>query len=337
MKKDDRGCIGKLKPPVSPQDNGRHSRVMLTTGGAILFTFFANFPRKLFRARWPWIVIWGPPAVVALSCLWFFYRMVYGSGVGMWAPTWVVPLLVASNLTLGIGSLVALVLNYRRLEEANERRRVRLIVAGAVVTELPWLWVLGDAYLPAGPASLLAPITKAITLVYPVLYLAFPAAMAHAILRHRLFDIGVMIRQGLQYALARRALVSAPPAVAGLLLLDLLIHRDQPPELWDLFATRAEDHTHVRVHPLLDWTELDVWRYIRRENLPVVDLYFSREGKRYRSIGCAPCCEPIESEASTLGDIIRELETTRIAERQGRAQDKEAAYAMQQLRALGYM
>ncbi len=114
-------------------------------------------------------------------------------------------------------------------------------------------------------------------------------------------------------------------------------YRDQPPELWDLFGARADDNTHVRVHPLLDWTELDVWRYIQRESLPVVDLYFSKEGRRYRSIGCAPCCEPVESEATTLDDILHELETTRIGERQGRAQDKEAAYAMQQLRALGYM
>jgi sulfate adenylyltransferase subunit 2 len=114
-------------------------------------------------------------------------------------------------------------------------------------------------------------------------------------------------------------------------------YQDQPPELWDLFGARADDSTHIRVHPLLDWTELDVWRYIRQEGLPVVDLYFAKQGKRYRSIGCEPCCEPIDSDAATLDDILRELETTRIAERQGRAQDKEAAHAMQQLRALGYM
>jgi sulfate adenylyltransferase subunit 2 len=114
-------------------------------------------------------------------------------------------------------------------------------------------------------------------------------------------------------------------------------YHDQPPELWDLFGARADDHTHIRVHPLLDWTELDVWRYIQRENLPVVDLYFSKAGKRYRSIGCVPCCEPIRSNAATIEDVLHELETTRVGEREGRAQDKEAAYAMQQLRALGYM
>jgi len=114
-------------------------------------------------------------------------------------------------------------------------------------------------------------------------------------------------------------------------------YRNQPTELWDLFGAKADDNTHVRVHPLLDWTELDIWRYIKRENLPIVDLYSAKEGKRYRSIGCAPCCEPVSSDATTLDDILHELETTRIGERQGRAQDKEAAYAMQQLRALGYM
>lgn len=60
-------------------------------------------------------------------------------------------------------------------------------------------------------------------------------------------------------------------------------------------------------------------------------------GKRYRSIGCAPCCEPVESDARKIDEIIYELENTKIAERQGRAQDKETAHAMQQLRALGYM
>jgi sulfate adenylyltransferase subunit 2 len=114
-------------------------------------------------------------------------------------------------------------------------------------------------------------------------------------------------------------------------------YQNQPPELWDFFESQTKQSKHIRIHPLLEWTELDIWKYIKRENLPTVDLYFSKHGKRYRSIGCAPCCEPIKSEASNIDEIIRELECTRIGERQGRAQDKEAAYAMQQLRALGYM
>jgi len=114
-------------------------------------------------------------------------------------------------------------------------------------------------------------------------------------------------------------------------------YQDQPPELWDQYKSQADERTHVRVHPLLGWTELDIWRYLRREGAPVVELYLAQNGQRYRSIGCQTCCSPIESNASTIDEIIAELETTKISERSGRAQDKENVYTMQKLRALGYM
>jgi len=113
--------------------------------------------------------------------------------------------------------------------------------------------------------------------------------------------------------------------------------RDQPPELWDQFKTSFAEGTHVRVHPLLHWTELDVWRYIEREGIPLVSLYFARAGRRYRSLGCAPCTGTIDSDATTVAEIIDELGRTGQAERAGRAQDREDAYAMQKLRAKGYM
>lgn len=113
--------------------------------------------------------------------------------------------------------------------------------------------------------------------------------------------------------------------------------RDQPPEFWDQFKTNFPPGTHLRIHPLLHWTELDIWRYIRRENIPVVDLYFARDGKRFRSLGCAPCTAPISSTASTIDEIIEELEETRESERAGRAQDKVSEDAFERLRADGYM
>ena len=61
-------------------------------------------------------------------------------------------------------------------------------------------------------------------------------------------------------------------------------YENQPAELWDLYASRCEDEEHLRVHPMLHWTEIDVWRYIQREQIPVVDLYLANNGKRYRSI-----------------------------------------------------
>ncbi len=114
-------------------------------------------------------------------------------------------------------------------------------------------------------------------------------------------------------------------------------YQNQPPELWDQYNTRSDDDSHLRVHPLLHWTEVDIWNYIKREEIPITDLYRSRNGKRFRSIGCVPCCAPVDSDASTIDEIIAELKSTRTSERSGRAQDKEAAYTMQKLRAMGYM
>jgi len=113
--------------------------------------------------------------------------------------------------------------------------------------------------------------------------------------------------------------------------------KDQPPELWDQFNTAYGEHTHVRVHPILHWTELDIWRYVKREGIPLCDLYFSNGTHRFRSLGCVPCCSPVESTARTVDEIIAELELTRTPERAGRAQDHEKAYMMQKLRSLGYM
>ncbi len=114
-------------------------------------------------------------------------------------------------------------------------------------------------------------------------------------------------------------------------------YQDQPPELWDLYKSKIETEQHFRIHPMLHWTETDIWKYIRREKVPTVSLYFAKNGKRYRSIGCQPCCAPVDSHANNIGKIIKELQTTKVAERSGRAQDKEDAYTMQKLRSLGYM
>lgn len=114
-------------------------------------------------------------------------------------------------------------------------------------------------------------------------------------------------------------------------------YKNQLPELWDQYKSKQEDEEHIRVHPLLHWTEKDIWEYIKRENIPIVSLYFAKNGRRYRSIGCQPCCSPIDSDADTVDKIIHELNTTNTSERAGRAQDKEQAYMMQKLRSLGYM
>jgi sulfate adenylyltransferase subunit 2 len=114
-------------------------------------------------------------------------------------------------------------------------------------------------------------------------------------------------------------------------------YKDQPAELWDIYKSGIMDEHHIRIHPMLHWTEYDIWQYIQREKMPVVSLYFAKNGKRFRSIGCETCCAPVESKADTIKKIVSELKTTTIAERSGRAQDKEDTYTMQKLRSLGYM
>lgn len=116
---------------------------------------------------------------------------------------------------------------------------------------------------------------------------------------------------------------------------------DQPPEFWSQFNTDFPPGAHVRIHPLLDWTELNIWEYIEREQIPVTDLYFDNgAGVRYRSLGCGPCTKPVQSTARTVREIIEELRAgkfARVAERAGRDQDKEDGGGLETLRREGYM
>ncbi|MBT3670478.1 MAG: sulfate adenylyltransferase subunit 2 [Bacteroidetes bacterium] len=116
---------------------------------------------------------------------------------------------------------------------------------------------------------------------------------------------------------------------------------EQPPEFWQQFNTDFAPGTNIRIHPLLDWTELNIWEYIEREDIPTVSLYYDQgEGKRYRSLGCYPCTYPVESSAKNVSDIIGELKTgkfSNIAERDGRAQDADDGGGLETLRREGYM
>lgn len=116
---------------------------------------------------------------------------------------------------------------------------------------------------------------------------------------------------------------------------------EQPPEFWNQYNTDFAPGTHLRIHPLLDWTELNIWEYIGREKIPTVSLYYNQgEGKRYRSLGCDPCTFPVESEARNVREIIEELKTGKfsdVPERSGRAQDAEDGGGLETLRRDGYM
>src|ERR1700757_706943 len=112
--------------------------------------------------------------------------------------------------------------------------------------------------------------------------------------------------------------------------------RSQPPEFWDQFDARLPAGAHLRVHPILHWTESDIWVYTRREGIPIIPLYLARDGKRYRSLGDADITSPVASHAATIDEIIAELEETKGPARSGRAMDHEAEDAFERLRVSGY-
>jgi sulfate adenylyltransferase subunit 2 len=141
--------------------------------------------------------------------------------------------------------------------------------------------------------------------------------------------------------------------------------KNQRPELWSLYNTRKRPGESIRVFPLSNWTEFDIWQYIERENLPIVPLYLAaerpiveRDGMlimvdderlplrpgekpamrrvRFRTLGCYPLTGAVESDAITLTAIIREMTTATTSERQGRAIDHDAAASMEQKKQEGY-
>jgi sulfate adenylyltransferase subunit 2 len=113
--------------------------------------------------------------------------------------------------------------------------------------------------------------------------------------------------------------------------------KEQPAEFWDQYKTEFPEGCHLRIHPILHWTEADIWRYTKAENIPCCSLYFSEGGKRYRSLGEKNITVPIDSNASTIDEVIAELESTKTSERSGRLMDRETEDSFEKLRARGYM
>ena len=113
--------------------------------------------------------------------------------------------------------------------------------------------------------------------------------------------------------------------------------RDQPPEFWDQFSTEFAPGTHVRVHPLLHWTELDIWRYTKREHIPCSFRSTSRRTENVIDRSAIRTSPSRSTPKHDIDAIIDELMHTKIAERAGRAMDHEAEDSFERLRAEGYM
>lgn len=196
----------------------------------LLFAFFCLFPKKLFASRRIWMVLLAGPAVATIYALYLFARTVYDPAhLASLAPPWVLIAFALQSLVYLLAGLLVLPIGYWRLESPTDRRRFRVLFFGALIGLLFYLpRVFGTMLTDFSPsiADLLSSPT--LSLVGGAGFLVFPLSFAYAILRHRLFDIRVIIRRGLQYALARGVLLSVPPVIAGLLALDLILHGHDP-------------------------------------------------------------------------------------------------------------
>jgi sulfate adenylyltransferase subunit 2 len=112
-------------------------------------------------------------------------------------------------------------------------------------------------------------------------------------------------------------------------------HSYELPAYWDFLASQKKVEDHIRIHPMVHWSVTDMWLYVKQEKIPVIDLYFARNGKRYNSIGCAPCCEPVDSRANSIDKIVKEI-TLKSHEVAGKEQSEDT-YTIQKLKSLGYM
>ncbi len=235
-------------------------------GMVAFFSFCARFPRPLFRTRWALLLCLMPILALMPSELLHLYRIIYLPNQSTGSPAWIhmaVPVFWVSYVPAG---LLMLLLNYRRSADATERRRLRVLIVGLAVVAfvtIPTLLTI-TPFVPRGFPALwfLFPLIASISA------LALPASFAYAILRHRLFDIRLIIRQGLQYAIARNALLLLTPAFAAMFAADLLFRGQQ--SLIQILRERGWIYASLAA--------LAIWLHLRREQwLRALDRRFFRE------------------------------------------------------------
>lgn len=190
--------------------------------GPLLFAFFATFPRR----TWPLgrlALILAPGAIVVGWSVHAVYMVVQPPGPPTGVPDWTA-WVYAVNVAYAIGAVTMLLAHGRAAGTSTERRRIQVLGVGGVVgVTAGAAAVVGYTQNPG--VDIFATWTLS---VLALVFLAVPASFAYAILRHRLFDLSLIVRQGVRYALARRLLNALIPALGALLLADVLLHRGEP-------------------------------------------------------------------------------------------------------------
>ena len=190
----------------------------------IFLSFFVVFPKRLFRSRWPWIVIWLPVLATLPWRVFDFNATIRMFESSPSTPEWVSQAAFLRTPLYLVAGFAILVIGYYRLTDVNLRRRVRVLMLGAAISLAGafgrfWsanVWGFGLAEGGLLFQALVVPADVALQI-----------ALGYAIVRHRILDISVIIRQGLQYALARGVILALVPILAGILVIDMLANSQQ--------------------------------------------------------------------------------------------------------------
>jgi tRNA A-37 threonylcarbamoyl transferase component Bud32 len=225
----------------------------------LLAGFFCLFPKTLFTKRWIWIAFVAGPIIATVYSLDLLARTVYDpqhlSGL---APKWVLAAIGLQSLVYLLIAVVVVPVNYWRLELVTDRRRFRVVSYGALLGMVFYLpRVIESAAFQTNSVMTQFWESPTATLVSNLGVLIFPFSFAYAILRQRLFDVRVIIRRGLQYAMARRFLLAIPMMAAGLLALDLIFHGNQP--LFEILKAHGAVYVAIWALAGLAYQQRNVW------------------------------------------------------------------------------
>jgi len=239
--------------------------------GPIGLSFFARFPRRLFKARWVWVLVSLP----ALGLLPFeiqnLFRTVYRpeDAHARLAPGWATSAGAAVFGAYGLAMLAAITANFVRLTDLNEKRRLRVLLAGGAAGTFPALVrfiVSGVAPATSAYNFLMSGIPDTLIVL---LFLLFPVSFAYAVLRHRILGIRVIVGKGIQYALTRGLVLSLVPLLGVILVGDALLHGEEP--LQHIVADRGWAYALLAAFALAAHTQRHRWsraidrRFFREE------------------------------------------------------------------------
>jgi serine/threonine-protein kinase len=228
----------------------------------LLLAFFLCFPRRVVHSAWAWALIWAPALAVGIRQTWFQMSVVYRPGSDRLPDQWFGWRFGVAMGYLCAAAVVALV-RYRRADP-TERRRLAVMALGGGLGAVGG-GIIAFAFWRGSQTSVFASPSVAIAML---LLLVVPLSFTYAILRHRLFDVTLIIRQGVRYAMARRLLLSIVPALALMMAADAYLHRDRV--IQQQFAARAPIYGLLSVMALVAASRRQRW-------LDALDRRFFRE------------------------------------------------------------